>query len=199
MGWLLRKLLNLAMLVLLVGLVGLGSLRWVPFPPRPVVQAAFSGQPYHWKWLSEEKQPRALRQAFEWYSTRTFRAKKPSLAELTARYLFFSDDTPSELVKLVGALLEPLWGHERLLTYYLNAVPFRGAGDLPVYGIGAASRYLFRRLPGELSPAEWAELVVRQQWPFLEEPLPTPMGPSYRQVYRFLLEKQADHVSQATP
>ncbi len=197
MGWLLRKLLNLGALILFLGVVGLASLRWIPFPPRPVLEAAFSGQPYQWKWLSEQQQPVPLREAFAWYSTRTLRAEKPSLAELTARYMFFSEDTPSWLVKLVGALLEPLWGQDRVLTYYLNAIPFRGAEDLPVYGVGAASRYLYRRLVEELSPREWAELVVRQRWPSLEEPLPTALQASYGQVYRFLLAKQADHGSQA--
>ncbi len=196
MGWLLRKLLSLAMGVLLVGLVSLGSLRWIPFPPRAVLEAAFTGQPYRWKWLAQEKQPTRLRQAFEWYHGHSLQVKRPSIAELTARHLFFAEDTPAWLVRLVGLLLEPLWGQERVLTFYLNVLPFRGAQDMPVCGIGAASQYLFRRLPNELSPAESAELVVRQRWPQLEEPLPASLRVSFRQVYRFLMTEPSSHASE---
>jgi len=196
MGWLLRKLLSLVIEVLLVGLVALWGLRWIPFPPRAVLQAAFTGQPYRWKWLAQEKQPPRLRQAFVWYHDHSLQVKRPSIAELTARYLFFSEDTPAWLVKLVGWLVELLWGQERVLTFYLNGVPFRGAQDMPVCGIGAASQYLFRRLPDELSLAESAELVVRQRWPRLDEPLPAPLQAAFRQVYRFLLTESPRHVSQ---
>lgn len=197
MGWLLRKLLSLAIGILLVGLVGLWSLRWIPFPPREVLEAAFTGQPYRWRWLAQEKQPLRLRQAFVWYHGHSLQVNRPSIAELTARYLFFGEGTPAWLVRLVGLLLEPLWGQERVLTFYLNGVPFRGAQDMPVCGIGAASQYLFQRLPDELSPAEWAELVVRQRWPRLEEPLPAPLQASFRQVYRFLTTPPSRYATQA--
>nr|BAL57859.1 monofunctional biosynthetic peptidoglycan transglycosylase [uncultured Bacteroidetes bacterium] len=180
--WLLRQVLGLGVTFLVVMLGALWALKWVPFPPLAVVKGFFSGQSVRWSWTSAEDQPVLLRRGIEAYSERPTHQKKTSLAERTAQQLlYWGEDTPGSA--WMGLLLEVLWDKETLLTFYLNSLRFEGEKGEAIYGVGAASQYLYNKPLRDLSAEEIAELTVRQDWPYLAKPLPPPLA---QQGYRLI-------------
>ncbi|MCX7606373.1 MAG: transglycosylase domain-containing protein [Bacteroidia bacterium] len=189
--WVLRQLISLIASFLIVGLVFLWSLRWIPFPPLPVLQGFFHGSTPKWGWVGEKEQPASLIHAFQWVERQPTRQRSPALPQRTAELIFYPTKASTWGSSLLGALIEGLWGERRLLTFYLNSIPY----DTNVYGVKAASECLFRKSLEKLSPEEIAELIVRRQWPYLSQPIPTWLEPEYRRLKRHISLYQDRHAS----
>ncbi|MCX7880516.1 MAG: monofunctional biosynthetic peptidoglycan transglycosylase [Ignavibacteria bacterium] len=53
-------------------------------------------------------------------------------------------------------LIELIWGKKRILEVYLNVIEFGGG----IYGVGAASKYFFNKVPSQLTQREAALLAA---------------------------------------
>lgn len=191
--WLLRQVGGVLIGLLLAGGAFLWSLRWVPFPPVAVLVGFFSGDSPTWSWLSAEGQTTLLREAVKWADEQPSRRPSPPLAQRTAEQMFYPRGASPWGSAVLGGLLSVLWGEERLLTFYLNAIPY----DAGIYGVKAASEKRFGKLPAQLTPEEVAELVVRRKWPYLERSLPAALMPEYRRLCRHLSRTALTHAPQA--
>lgn len=178
--WLLRQFLSILFMIG-VGIVGfLWVLRWVPIPPVPVMQGFFAGAAPQWGWISEGENFHQLRSVLRKIEESSVLQKRPTLAQRVAEQLFYPPDGEKWGSHLVGMLLHLLWGEERLLTFYLNSIPY----DRDVYGVKAAANRRFQKSVEELSSGEMAELLLRRNGPPLSLPLSAPLVRECRRLER---------------
>lgn len=181
--WLLRQVLGMLLTGLLVAVGLLWALKWTPLPPIGVIMGYFTGQAPQWGWLGETPRRTYLQEALKRMETRPGLRQRPPLARRVAEQLFYPSDSPKWGSALLGSLLELLWGEERLLTFYLNSIPY----DRDVYGIKAAARRHFQQDIENLSPEELAELLLRREGPPLSVPLSPPLLRERQRLERVLI------------
>ncbi|MCG7923011.1 MAG: monofunctional biosynthetic peptidoglycan transglycosylase [Candidatus Thiodiazotropha lotti] len=97
-----------------------------------------------------------------------------TLTQQTAKNLFLwsNRDLARKVLEMgIALLLELFWDKQRILEVYLNIVEF-GPG---VFGVGAASKYWFQALAGQLSKRQAARLaaVLPNPWRYRAHP-PSP-------------------------
>jgi len=180
--WLLRQVLGGILTSMLVAVGLLWVLKWVPLPPMGVVMGYFSAQAPQWGWLGESERLTWLRSALRRIEAQTKVRHRPSLSQRAAELLFYPPDAPKWGSALLGGLLELLWGEDRLLTFYLNSIPY----DKDVYGIKAAARRHFQKDVESLTPDEMAELLLRREGPPLSKPLSSPLLRERQRLARIL-------------
>lgn len=185
--WMLRKVLGILAGMFILGIVLLWGLQWVPLVPVGVVQDFLGGRAPKWSWQSDF--PSALCAALRQVEEATRRKTVPPLAQRTAELVFYPEQGPKWGSSVVGMLLELLWSEERLLTLYLNSIPY----DSDVYGLKAAAERRFGKAVAELTSAEYAELLARRRWPHLGEPLPRWLEPERRRLLRALSQNFSAH------
>lgn len=185
--WLLRKVLGLVGWGILLAVALLWVLQWMPFVPVAVVQDFLGGRAPKWSWQTDF--PSSLRAALRQGENASLRKTLPPLAQRTAELLFYPKEAPKWGSRVIGALLELLWNEERLLTLYLNSIPY----DSDVYGLKAAAQRRFGKAVEELTLSEYAELLARRSWPHLSEPLPSWLEPDRRRFLRYLSQNSSAH------
>lgn len=161
--WLVQKLLELLAGLVLVGGGVLLAFRWVPLVPVAVVVSFFEGEAPRWRWLSEAENPLALQRGFVMSLESSLHAQAPSIRAQAAAALLYPFPQHLEGAEVLGAIIEVLWGKERLIHLYLAGAPWGNR----VWGAWAASQVYFRKPPAGLSLEEIAELLLLRRFPHL--------------------------------
>ncbi len=161
--WLIQKTLELA-LVLVLAMGGLLlAFRWLPLVPVAVVTSFLAGEAPRWRWLSQAEIPPALYHGFRIGLESPTACARLSTRAQAAVALLYPPRQGTKGAELWGAILEALWGRERLLHLYLAGAPW---GDR-IWGAWGASQAYFAKPPTSLSLEEIAELLLLRRFPHL--------------------------------
>ncbi|MCS7152950.1 MAG: transglycosylase domain-containing protein [Bacteroidia bacterium] len=180
--WIVREIVGLVVLFIIAVVGFLWLLKWIPFPPMGVIFGYFSGQAPQWGWVSAEEVPQALLKTMTHLIHRRSLRQRMPFSQQVAEQLFYPPNSPKWGSSLIGSLLSALWSEERLILFYLNAIPY----DKGVYGIKAAAQRRYHKRVEELTPAEMADLILRREGIPLFAPLPAAFLREKHQIERLL-------------